>query len=627
MRRNVIWTLLVVLAGALPARAQLPAKTPVLIITMDTTRADKLGCYGNADGLTPSLDALAHRCVLFEHCETAIPLTVPSHTTIFSGLDPISHGVRKNLENRIPTTIPLLQEEFQKAGYATGAFVSSFVLMGRWGMDRGFGKYDSSFYDPRRPDDTERTADKTLVAALPWVLSQKGPWYCWIHLYDPHFPYAPPEPYLSRHQAQPYDGEIAYMDACLGEFFQKLQASGILDKTLVVVCSDHGEALGEHGEPTHGVFLYEASTHVVLMIHLPGQTSARRVAEDVGLVDVAPTVRALLGLPKQESDGVPLAPALNGAPQQRGPVYVESLESLNSYGWAPLYAAVENHSKYILAPRPEFYRLDSDPKEISNLLDKESAAARPMRSWLQSRISRQEGKAPSTKLALDKEELRSLQSLGYISGSEGRNAGSYRNPKDMAPILPDIERAEILIQKGEKDQADPGNPLFHYQMGVCCLSSDKAKAESELKKALELRPEFPQACQQILLLWITTGRSEDAVKLGKSALGTMDDYDGMIHALAGFAALKAGHPASEVRAYLDGGVREGVEAPIALKGRALLAIQEGKPDDAIAYLQKLAANSEPSYMANIGKDPRFAPLHEDSRFWTIILTARNAAAQ
>ncbi|MCI4397305.1 MAG: hypothetical protein JHC34_00550, partial [Acidobacteria bacterium] len=353
------------------------------------------------------------------------------------------------------------------------------------------------------------------------------------------------------------------------------------------------------------------------------------------LVDVAPTVRALVGLAQQRSDGASLAASLDGGAQHRGPVYIESLESLNSYGWAPLYACVENHSKYILAPKPEYYRLDKDPEELSNLVATESAAAKPMRTWLQGRISRQKDMASPAKLSLDKEELRSLQSLGYISGSEGRNAGSYRNPKDMAPILPDIETAEILIQKGQKDEAmallekviprDPGNPLFHYQLGVCSVASDKAKAEAELKKALQLRPEFPQACQQLLLLWITTGRSEDAFKLGQGALKTMDDYDGVIHALTGFAALKAGHPASEVRALLDGGVREGVEAPIALKGRALLAIQEGKSDEAIAYLQKLAASTEPSYMVNIGKDPRFAPLHEDARFWKIILTAQNSA--
>lgn len=626
---------IVAIAGTCALSAQLPAKTPVLIITMDTTRADKLGCYGNKSGLTPTLDAFAQKSVLFEHCETAIPLTVPSHTTIFSGLDPISHGVRKNLDNRIPATIPLLQDEMQKAGYATGAFVSSFVLLGRWGMERGFSKYDDAFNNPRRPDETERTADKTLAAALPWILSQTGAWYCWIHLYDPHYPYVPPEPYLSLHKGQPYDGEIAFMDAQLGAFFQKLQAAGVLDKMLVVVCSDHGEALGEHGEATHGVFLYDASTRVVLMVHLPGQADARRVPTDVGLVDVAPTVRALMGLPPEKSDGISLVPSLYGRGESRGPVYMECLAALDNYGWAPLYATVKERQKYILAPKPELYSLDKDPGELSNVLSKEMVAAKPLRSWLQGRIARQPAGDVAAKLALDKEELKSLQSLGYISGTQGRNAGSYRDPKDMAPLLPDIEKAEILLQKGEQREAvlllekvipkDPGNPLFHYQLGTCYILSDKAKAEAELKKALQLRPDFSQAYEQLLLLWITTGRSEEALKLGQSALKTMDDYNGMIHALTGYAAIRAGRPAAEARALLDGGIRDGVEAQIALKGRALLAVQESKNDEAIAYLQKLAENSQPSYMASIGKDPRFAPLHEDARFWKIILTAQNSA--
>ncbi len=635
VRRKAVFILFSIFIGASSSWAQLPQKVPVLVITMDTTRADKLGCYGSNEGLTPSLDALAKKSVIFDHCETAIPLTVPSHTTIFSGLDPIDTGVRKNLENRIPASVPLLQEEMKKAGYATGAFVSSFVLLGRWGMERGFSKYDDAFYSPSHPDENERTAGKTLAAALPWVLAQKGPWYCWVHLYDPHYPYVPPEPYLSKYKAQPYDGEIAYMDACLGAFFDKLRAAGILDKALVVVCSDHGESLGEHGEATHGIFLYDASTRVAFMIHLPGETDQRRVPADVGLVDVAPTIRALAGLPLQKSDGVSLVPFINGRPESRGPVYMECLAALDNYGWAPLYASVENRSKYILAPKPEFYSLEKDPKELSNLAGKEGVAAKPLQSWLQGRISQREGKAPAEKLSLDKEELRSLTSLGYISGAPGSKAGSYRDPKDMVSLLPDIEKAEILLQNGDLREAvsllekvipkDPGNPLFHYQLGTCYLQSDKARAESELKKALELKPDFPQACEQLLLLWITTGRAEAALDLGKSVLKQTDDYDGAIHALTGFAAIRAGRPAAEARAFLDGGIRDGVEAPIALKGRAILAVQEGKNDEAIAYLKKLAAVSEPGYMVNVGRDPRFAPLREDARFWKIILTAQNSA--
>jgi arylsulfatase A-like enzyme len=304
------------------------------VITLDTTRADRLGCYGCSKGLTPSLDAFAQKCFLFKHCEAPRPQTVPSHTSLFSGWDPIRHGVRKNLEEQVPSGVPLIAQEFRRSGYATAAFISSFVLLPHYGLGRGFQTYDTSFFDTSNPQVTERRAARTLQAALPWIQKQRAPWFCWVHLYDPHYPYEPPEPFTKRYADAPYDGEVAYMDDALGAFLGALEARGLLASTAVVICADHGEGLGDHGEKMHGVFLYEATTHVPLLIRLPGQSARTTVADDVGLVDVAPTLRELCGLPPVPGDGVSLRPLFHGEALGRKAVYLESLETMYNFSWA-----------------------------------------------------------------------------------------------------------------------------------------------------------------------------------------------------------------------------------------------------------------------------------------------------
>jgi len=632
---------LVSLCAVPPARAQAPAPAPspnlpVLFITLDTTRADRLGCYGDKEGLTRNLDALAESSTVFLHAQAAIPQTVPSHTTIFSGLDPSHHGVRKNLEVRVPAGIPLLAEEFQAAGYETGAFVSSFVLLGSYGLGRGFGTYDDSFFQHGRPEAVERVAPETLRRAIPWILGQKKPWFCWIHLYDPHWPYTPPEAYAKKCPGHPYEAEVSFMDTSLGLLFQKLDQAGILDKALVVVCGDHGESLGEHGEITHSIFLYEATTRVPLLVKLPGQSARRDVDRDVGLVDLAPTVRALCGLPAKESDGVSLVPLLTGGTFARGPVYLESLEALYSYGWAPLYGAVDGRTKFILAPREELYRLDADPRERVNLASKKSAELTRLKGWVQERVAQAVKTAPGEKLKLDAEELKSLRSLGYIAGTTGASGasprGNYRDAKDLTDVMKDALEAETLIRDGQTEaaarlldrilQRDPTNPLFHFQLGTLLEATDPARCEVSLKRAIQLRPAFPQAYLHLMGLWFNQNRSAEAYQLGKLAVGNVDDFDGEIHALTGYAALKAGRPAAEAEALLDEAAKRGPEFPLALKGRALLALQKGDKEAAMQRLLQMAENSPLPYIVQIEGDERFAPLREDPRFWAMILKAK-----
>jgi arylsulfatase A-like enzyme len=616
-----------------PATATAPS---VLLITLDTTRADKLGVYGNKSGLTPSLDGLSSRCTLFEHCYAPIPQTFPSHLTVFSGWDPDHHGVRKNLEVFVPPKVPLLAEAFENHGYATGAFVSAMVLLGRFGMGRGFGTYDTDFYDPTHPLVNERMAGETCSHALRWIQEQKGPWFCWVHLYDPHFPYTPPPPYNERYKKKPYDGEVAYMDSALGGFFARLNEAGLLQDTLIVICGDHGESLGEHGEDTHTIFLYDATTRVPFLVHLPGQREARRVKETVGLVDIAPTVRDLCGLDSAPAcDGVSLRPLLEGRPWSERPVYIESLEALFSFGWAPLYARVEGHYKFILAPRPELYDVAQDPTELNNICSKQPERARLMKEALQARLKAAQP-AQGEKVQINSEEMKSLQSLGYISGTAGASVATYRDPKDCTEIMELYMKGTDLSQAEKWDDAaavfetilkkDPRNPLGLFCLARCYQKSDPGKAISLYKRSLSIRPDFPQAYDGLITLLLVLGQPQEAFLVGKAALKEIADLDGVVHVLTAWAALKAGRSATETRAIIDSAAHGGRNDHVLLEDEAALALREGDKETALKKLNAFAAMAPAADVAALDKEPLFSGLKEEPRFWVLVLKARQEAS-
>jgi arylsulfatase A-like enzyme/Tfp pilus assembly protein PilF len=602
----------------------------VLLVTLDTTRADRLGCYGSKRKLTPALDEFAKTCVIFDHCEAPIPQTVPSHTTILSGWDPPRHGVRKNLEVLVPDTVPMIQKDFKAAGYRTGAFVSSFVLLGHFGLGRGFDAYDDAFYDRKRPEVVERSAQETLDRAMAWIKAQKGPWFCWVHLYDPHTPYAPPAPFDSRYPKSPYDGEVAYMDRCLGGFFSELGGAGLFEDTLVAVCADHGESLGDHGEDTHSIFLYESTTHVPLMVHLPGQKAPRRVSEDVGLVDLAPSLRKLCSLKDQPGDGVPLEPLLSGGPVRRPGIYMESLEGLYSFGWAPLYGLVENRRKFILAPRSEFYDLGKDPGETTDLSKTQAAQASKMKAELQRRIA-SAPKVSAQKAGLGSEELKSLQSLGYIGGTTGKAGASYRDPKEGKKILALHTRAVDDLQQGRAAQAakgfeeilklDPKNPLAYYYAAHAREVSDPDRAVTLYKKAIQMRPDFPQAYLRLIGLLEDRGKAQEAYRLCGLALKQTEDYSGELHVLAAWAAFETGRPEVEVRGFLDEAVKLGPERGISFKLKAIMALKKGDRDGAMRALDQMAKTAPPNMVAALGGDGRFKELKGDERFWKLVIQA------
>jgi choline-sulfatase len=384
-------------------------------------------------------------------------LTLPAHTSLFSGLFPFRNGVRVNGTDRVPEGVPLLAAELSGGGFATAAFVSSLVLRRASGIDRGFNRYDDEFADNsgRDPRDflPERRAEETVARAVEWIGRHRAdkaarPFFVWVHLYDPHAPYEPPPPWAERFHGSPYEGEIAYADSCLARLLEVVDPG----KTLVIAAGDHGESLGEHGEATHGVFLYDATVRVPLILRLPGSRFAgRRVTTQVSLTDLAPTVRRLTGLPPTESDGADLSPLFEHPHAPDRPAFSESDYPAFVLGWSPMRALRLHGRKFIEAPRRELYDLKNDPSEMANHYAGEDAAVRDLARPLATLVSRKP-LAESTSSAADPEVAKKLASLGYISGGAtavdyARIDASRIDPKDHIAVWSQIESGLIARQK------------------------------------------------------------------------------------------------------------------------------------------------------------------------------------
>jgi choline-sulfatase len=364
----------------------------LVLVTIDTLRADRLGCYGSKDVATPNLDRVAREGAIVPEAAAHVPLTRPSHVSLFTGLFPSAHGIRDNVSPALVPEVPTLASILKGAGFRTGGFVSSIVLSRQSGLDRGFDLYSDRFEadtdDARFLNTIQKRGDETLGDALAWLdqVPAGERLFLWLHLYDPHDPYTPPEPYASRYGGRPYDGEVAWSDELVGRLAAALERRRIKDDTLVVVTSDHGEGLGEHGENLHGFFVYQSTLHVPLIVRGPGIPAGGRLGVAAQTVDLLPTTLDLLGVPAPDGTklaGRSLAPGLRGTATLRDePTYAESLLPLLHFGWSDLRSLKEGRFKYIEAPRPELYDLREDPGEMHNLLVSQPARAEAMREGL-----------------------------------------------------------------------------------------------------------------------------------------------------------------------------------------------------------------------------------------------------
>lgn len=530
---------LVLAAFAIAAFAfaqQPPLKPDVLLITIDTLRADRLGCYGYAAASTPNIDALAGSGVVFTNAVSHVPLTRPSHISIFTGLYPFKHGIRDNIAASLPASIPTLAELLKKQGYTTAAFVSSFVINAQSGLNRGFDVYDDRFNPDQQPTEfalnLEKRAGETYSEFAEWFARKPAkPYFAWVHFYDPHFPYEPPPPYAARFKERPYDGEIAYTDEIVGKV---LKLAG--PNTLVILVSDHGESLGEHGEGAHSYFIYDATLHVPMILRWPGHLKPARIGMQSRLVDLFPTLLELVGVAAPATSGASLKPWLLD-PQKADPQWMSYSETLTPYlhfGWSQLLGVRGRGWKYVDAPRSELYDLAKDPKELTSVIASNSARSSEMKKWLSASGALA---APQAQAApeLDPETLEKLASLGYAGVNPGPHPpgkGALADPKDK---LEDFKTFNLLIREGIDDfraerytdaarkfQAlrDRENPSFevHYYLGRSLLrlkSYDKARTEIQL--ALQKLPHFLPAYRDLSDTYEAQGnlpKAEEALQQG-----------------------------------------------------------------------------------------------------------------
>jgi arylsulfatase A-like enzyme len=353
--------------------ASRPSGPSVLLVTIDTLRADHVGAYGAEGVETPTLDGLAARGVLFERAMASVPLTLPSHASLMTGQYPPTHGVRHNAIFTLADEAETLAERFQARGFATGAVIGAAVLEGDFGIDQGFDHYDDSLPTERATSAGfyERPAAAVTDAALDWLGQVDRPFFLWVHYYDPHASYSPPEPWKERFAKRPYDGEVASVDHALGRLLGALDADGRLAETIVAVTSDHGEGLGEHGEGSHTYLIYESVLHVPMILAGPGLPAGRRVAPVAANTGLAATLLALTGTPAlAKTDVGDLSPLWSEAPSDSaaGWAYAESLAGELDHGWAPIHAIRSDTHHYIRAPRPELFETAADPRQLENLL-------------------------------------------------------------------------------------------------------------------------------------------------------------------------------------------------------------------------------------------------------------------
>jgi arylsulfatase A-like enzyme/Flp pilus assembly protein TadD len=510
----------------------------IILITLDTVRADRMGFLGSKRGLTPSLDQLASQSTVFSHAYAQVPLTAPSHATILTGIYPQFHHVQ-DFQTPLAKDLPFAPDILRTAGYSTAAFVGAMVLdpaMGlARGFDRGFDTYDAGFHQPApgsgadsiedRYHSVERRGADVVAHAVAWLNQHpKEPFFLWLHLYDAHDPYDPPEPYKTKYAAELYDGEVAYVDAEVGKFLGELRSRGLFDGAVIAVMADHGESLGAHGEDFHGFFLYDETIQVPLVIKLPGANSAEeRVDNRVELVDVLPTILRAAKIPvPKEVQGESLLGLMTTSATTANPLegsdantisafqnrlaFSESEYGERAYGWSALRALRTGKYLYVQAPRRELYDRLADPRAEHNLASTSVAIADTISAQLDSFLKTTSNSHNSAKIAVDPQAQEKLAALGYEATSDidpKLIAGDVKelkpDPKDKIQIGNLIHRANFLLEEGNFAQAvpilrelvakEPSMVLLYAKLGQCLmLMKDYAQAAPVLRKLVEVNP-------------------------------------------------------------------------------------------------------------------------------------------
>ena len=532
MRLPRLGVLLFVLHSAFAASPS-GQHTNVILITLDTTRADRMGFLGSRRGLTPNLDQLAQQAVIFERAYAHVPLTTASHSTILTGTYPQFNHV---VDFGIPLSprLPYLPDILHHHGYHNAAFVASLVLDPldgtAPGFDRGFDVYDAGFRMRPRGADRYQTIERRGGDVVDRAISAlkrrpAGPFFLWVHLYDAHDPYDPPDPYKSKYASQLYDGEIAYVDACVGKLLGELHATALYDGALIAVLADHGESLGQHGETTHGVFLYDETIHVPLLLKLPANRNAgKRISARVGLVDVAPTILRGIGLPvpagMQGESLLALIPTAGKATQEADrPAYAETEYPHRAFGWSSLRALRQGKYLYVRAPQPELYDQGADPQAEHDLTASRKAVAETLAAQLDD-FRRKTSQTLMELARPDPEEVQKLEALGYVASDAAPPTAAVSDggidPKSRIEVsnllhdaMLDVEdtryqEAVPLLEKVLKDQPDMAVALM--QLGVAeARLRNYSEAIVPLQKAVRLLPDSGLGRYELGLALFETG--------------------------------------------------------------------------------------------------------------------------
>ncbi len=606
------------MSGSLFTTGGAPAAVSnVLLITVDTLRADRVSCYDDSHVETPSIDSLAERGVMFTRAFANTSTTLASHTNILLGVSPLYHGVHDNQHFIVQENFLTLAEFLKAAGYATGAFVGAFPLDRRFGLDQGFYVYDDDFghRSSEREMEIERRAADVIAKALPWVKSQRSPWFLWVHVYDPHDPYTPPAPYAEQYTQSPYDGEVAYVDEVLGAFFGELRLSGLLEDTLVIFTGDHGESLGQHGETTHGFFAYNTGIWIPLIITGPG-IKPGSVDHPVCHLDIFPTVCDVLKLkPPEFLQGRSLVPALEGRRAPKRTLYFESLAPHYSMGWAPVQGFIRDNLKFIDSPIPELYDLDKDFDETENLASKRDL--KDFKKRLGEIIEQYtSSEAEKSGKSLDSKSLEKLRALGYTGGSVASSARKSYSPRDdVKVLLPYHNRAEEafrLYREGRvqssidalkqiiTERDDLGLAYVHLAI---ILYNEKRQQEAFdiLKSGLSINPQSYEIFSKYVGLLVRSERFAEVLELFQAHYLKEMDHDPKIWNLLAMTHLNSGDP--------DGAMKALEQAFSMDRRLPLTQFNYGKLYEWIGFNhkdRKAVTRSLESYKKAIELDPEFA---------------------
>jgi arylsulfatase A-like enzyme/Tfp pilus assembly protein PilF len=522
------------------AQAATSSSPNVVFITIDTLRPDHLGCYGDKQIRTPNIDALAADGTRFERAYTAVPVTLPSHTVIFTGTYPALSGVHDFAANKLNPTQATLASVLKQNGYTTGAVIGSAVLDSRFGLNHGFDFYYDHFDFNRLQesnlDEMERPGNVVADVTLDWLAQNyRKKFFLWMHLYDPHYPYRPPAPYSEEYRDRPYDGEIAFADAQVGRLVEFLKNKGLYRDTLIILSGDHGESLGEHGEKTHGFFIYNATLHVPLIIHLPGGMHAKTLANLVNLADLMPTVLAALNIQiPAQVQGQSLLPLMSPKKEDTArSLYAETFLPRLHFNWSELRGVETETYHFIDAPKPELYDLRKDPGETHNLFAEKKAVTEEMRVRLAKLIQQYTaGQELAEKTGLDPALMERLKSLGYAGFTGGSNPGANRHalpdPKDriqtyelFSDAMADSQHgqyAESIEKLNTALKTDPDSVPGHYLQGLNYYRTHEfPKSVAEFERVVQLSPEYSLAVFYLGLAYGGMGQFDQAIPTLKRA--------------------------------------------------------------------------------------------------------------